>query len=115
VVVGAGRYSNALLCVAVCPLDVTARATWPTACAGVTTVSDVDELTVTLGESVPPKLTDVPAAKFDPVMVRVAPPADDPAVRVRLEIVGAALGVTNWKPFVSVAVCASGLATTTSA
>lgn len=60
----------------------------PEACAGETTVSWVDESTVTLVPAVPPKPTVALATKLVPVIVTVEPPLLEPNEGEIVAIVG---------------------------
>ena len=74
------------------PAVVTTTSTAPAACAGVVTVIDVAEFTVTPVAGVPPKVTDVAPVRFVPVIVTVVPPAVGPALGESPVTVGAGTG-----------------------
>ena len=114
VIVGGGATTAAVnppVEVAVWPSGlITTIFTGPAVIVGVTTVMLVAETTTTEVPGLPPKVTVAPDLKFIPVMVTDVPPAAGPDVGLMEVIVGGALAV---KPPLSVAVCPSGLITTT--
>src|SRR5689334_18914993 len=70
-------------------------------------------MTLTPVAAVPPKLTAAPATKFAPVTVTAVPPPVGPLLGDTLLTVGAGAAEAYVKPFARVALCASGLVTTT--
>ena len=68
---------------------VTVTVTVPGACAGVTTVSVVEDVNVTLVAAVVPKDTVAVAANPLPMIVTCVPPAAGPLAGVMLATVGA--------------------------
>jgi hypothetical protein len=81
VTVGGARYVNALPSDPVPPLVVTATVAAPAEPAGVTAVSDVAEVTLTLEAAAPPTVTVVaPTTKFVPATVTAVPPDVGPTL-----------------------------------
>ena len=72
---------------------VTVTSTVPAACAGVVTVIEVAEFTVTPVPGEPLKLTDAPLMKFVPVIVTEVPPLVGPEFGLTLVTAGAATNV----------------------
>jgi hypothetical protein len=71
------------------PAVVTMTSTAAAACAGVVTVIDVAEITVTDVPGTPPNATPVAPVKFVPVIVSLVPPAVDPLEGLIAVTVGA--------------------------
>src|SRR5262245_9191784 len=78
------------------------------ACAGVVALIDVALVTLTPVAATPPNATVAPAAKFDPAIVTLVPPAGGPDAGVTPVTAG---GAMYRKPPVIVAACVSGFAT----